>query len=718
MGSALARNADEVASALIRGLALRLQPLLFLLRGTLPKGVCPVRGEVSRRVKGKQTDHCCFFGGARQDRALEPATESQNQLPLPQRLRVRAQTWQLLDSWAGQVVTSGAGIEWESGTPPPANKPPPEIHQHALLVDQEVQDMLSLGAIRLQNPHEARFFSRVFVVPKAGGKVRPVIDFRELNKHVKTPQRFKCEGWQEVANQVTRDCLMTRLDLTKAYLHISMSVGAQPFLCFTWRGVAYTCVGLPFGLKTSPHIFTKMMRVAVGVLRSHGIQCVVYMDDLLLLHPSLEAAQQQTRLAIDLLTGLGWSVNMEKSELQPKHSLRFLGFVINSHTLTLHVTKERLDNLTTAGRVLLANPRTTARKLAGFLGQLVSTREAVQPVFLHTLQLSREKCKAVRQGGWRQILTLSAEALDEVRWAVEVLPSLNATSLTVRQPKAHLWTDASDTGWGGVLKIQGESLETWGYWGPEEFTQHINTKEAKACLLAVQTFKERCRHLCIRWHTDSTVAYHLVRRWKSRCFPLLNVALQLWQAAHDLHAVIQPEHNPGVTNCEADRLSRMVEREDWKLNPDLFRQAVHQLGFPPEVDGFATRVNTLLPRFWSLYPQPGCDAVDAFQQNWVQTRVWANPPFSQIGRVLALLKKQRATCLLLAPEWPTQPWWHELNQLSLAPPFWLPQSADTFLPGAGGSVVPHMATKWRAAVFLVSGHPRKWKKGRTKKETK
>ena len=57
-------------------------------------------------------------------------------------------------------------------------------------------------------------------------------------------------------------------------------------LRFTWRGRAFECLTLIFGLSEAPWLFTKVMRAPVRYLRKLGIRVVIYLDDLLFIADS------------------------------------------------------------------------------------------------------------------------------------------------------------------------------------------------------------------------------------------------------------------------------------------------------------------------------------------------------------------------------------------------------------------------------------------------
>ena len=59
----------------------------------------------------------------------------------------------------------------------------------------------------------------------------------------------------------------------------------------------------------------------------------------------------------------------------------------------------------------------------------------------------------------------------------------------------------------------------------------------------------------------------------------------------------------------------------------------------------------------SWRPDPGTIATDALSQSWKEIKGFAFLPFSLIGRCLSKVKREKVSELILvAPVWPTQPW--------------------------------------------------------------
>ena len=127
------------------------------------------------------------------------------------------------DPWVVEVLRWGYRVPFLSD-PPLSAEPipfpsynPTSIRGKAL--EKEVQSLVQKGAVELAPLPSLDFYSRVFVVMKASGSCRPVIDLSTLNLRVcKTP--LKMETLQPVLLSVRSRDWMISIDLKDAYLQV------------------------------------------------------------------------------------------------------------------------------------------------------------------------------------------------------------------------------------------------------------------------------------------------------------------------------------------------------------------------------------------------------------------------------------------------------------------------------------------------------------------
>ena len=87
----------------------------------------------------------------------------------------------------------------------------------------------------------------------------------------------------------------------------------------------------------------------------------------------------------------------EKSVLKPTQEIEFLGFIINSLTLSVRLSASKSTKVQTACQNLLDSKHITIRDMAHVIGLLVSSLPAVQFGELYYRKLEVNKSNALRQ---------------------------------------------------------------------------------------------------------------------------------------------------------------------------------------------------------------------------------------------------------------------------------------------------------------------------------
>ena len=145
---------------------------------------------------------------------------------------------------------------------------------------------------------------------------------------------------------------------------------------------------LPFRLCTAPFIFSKVTKPIAQFLRQLGIHLVMYLDDLMLAAPLENQLLQDLSTALWLFTALDFIVNIPECVTVPTRCLEFLGFVINTQTITIALPQQKMHSIQKEAMHLLSLDAVQMRTLAHFIGTLVATKPAVPlgPLNYHVLQ--------------------------------------------------------------------------------------------------------------------------------------------------------------------------------------------------------------------------------------------------------------------------------------------------------------------------------------------
>lgn len=154
------------------------------------------------------------------------------------------------------------------------------------------------------------------------------------------------------------------------------------------------------------------------------------------------------------------------------------------------------------------------------------------------------------------------------------------------------------------------------------------------------------------------------------------VTESLWDivgAFEDAQAAMQREAEQAVTVLDeviVQLLQQPKTREEvgirsvnsitelYRLRPHLVARALKNTRVDPQIDAFSLERTKQCARWWGPDSSEG---KDAFQQCWSNDILWCNPPYSQMQRVVTKLRRDRAHCLLVAPEWSSRVWWQQLQ---------------------------------------------------------
>lgn len=204
---------------------------------------------------------------------------------------------------------------------------------------------------------------------------------------------------------------------------------------------------------------------------------------------------------------------------------------------------------------------------------------------------------------------------------------------------------------------------------------------------------------------DNTVALKYITKMGGRKPVLNELAKQIWHWCEDRNIWISAFHIPGRLNIRADKLSRMKKKcnddMEWALAQSMYDKIVLKMG-RSDIDLFASKQNRKSQLFISYVPEKDALAVNAFSVTWNYNLHYAFPPFSIIGRVIQKLCQDKAELILVAPLFPSQPWFPTMLRQISGQSYVLPKSDSIlYLPG---TLKQHKLKKMRLGAFRLSGN--------------
>ena len=487
-----------------------------------------------------------------------------------------------------------------------------------------------------------------------------------------------------------------------------------------WRTVS-------FGVAEAPRICTKLLRPLLAILKQIGIRCIIYIDDILLLHQDRVQLARSMAVTLSLLQQqAGLNVKTTKCAFHPSQRFQCLGYVWDTVQMKVYVPSSRLKETHRMARRLLRlvsaitdhdkPPMLKTRVLACFVGRVVATFRGIRGARRHLLYLQHALGQAVRKTGWNGMALISPDSIRTLEWWCSDEPwKRNGYRMTLEQRpiQVSVRSDAAteSMGWGGTLQRDGGiPLRTRGNFTPTEQSLHINALELLGCWYTVRSLlphavpKSDWSRTHVSCELDNTTAIKYARVAVSRSLRMSRIGAKFYDWEETTGLQLSYRHLRGIYNTEADSLSRHAWAElEWKLDPGLFLrlQGIWQCNITRDL--FASRHNAQTPIYYSWHHDFDATGVDSLSYGWNwQETTYAYPPIFLINRVLQKILTDGAyDLILILPVWPHQSWWPTLMGVLTEVPIILPHRRWITSDPSGQATWNH---SWPLMACRVSGN--------------
>ena len=576
------------------------------------------------------------------------------------------------NKWVLSIVRNGFRIPFIK-IPPLPSVPIRMSQSSSPFLREEIENLLNKRAVeRVQNPGTPGFYSRIFLVPKKNETLRLIIDLSLLNRYVEK-QAFKMETVKSVRQAMRLNDWVVSIDLTDAYLHVSIHHQSRKYLRFVHEDQVYHFSALPFGMSLSVNFFetdgrycsfsTPTCHISFSIPRrladkKSDSQPTDYSDKLLHSNypkPRFSAKSQEVR-------SLSWSeIHLHRYGISD--ATKFSQGSNGSCTEPNSNNQENNVSQTCIGTNFpfpFGQTQCCSRPCSPRQTALTSSSD-VPAVCLET---SYSSCRSPDLD--KRYDSISLTMVDKPHSIRDrdfypssrprILPLYGCQSLRMG---SSFRADNTVLSWSldrkpipapyQYVRNDGHTISTetsQNSYSP--FLHHDIHRQHNGGLIYQQTGGTHSPNLC-------------VEVWK-----ILN-----WCLEQDI--VIRVCHIPGKFNILADRLSRLDKpiKTEWALDQTVANSVFQMLNFP-NVDLFATRFNHRLPLYVSPVQDYKALAIDALSMDWNHLHAYAFPPFILIPAVLEKIRQHQCRIVLIAPFWPQQQWFSELLLLLVSAPIRLP----------------------------------------------
>lgn len=197
------------------------------------------------------------------------------------RVRAALQAWVEIGAppWVLRVLRFGYTIPWRASPPQHRRRAYPQPPSDLAFGHSTADAWVANGFVRELSPAaaaQAPDVSPTFVVHYP--KDRLVVDLSAKNAYMED-RPFTYDNLPRFASQLLPGDHLVSWDISDAFMHIPLSPADQRRLCFRVGDRFFFPLVLPFGMKLSPFVFTKVLRPVVGALRRAGLTVMAYMVD-------------------------------------------------------------------------------------------------------------------------------------------------------------------------------------------------------------------------------------------------------------------------------------------------------------------------------------------------------------------------------------------------------------------------------------------------------
>ena len=484
-------------------------------------------------------------------------------------------------------------------------------------------------------------------------------------------------------------------DLASAYHHVSIHPDYRTLLgCSlrhpqTGKEVFFVFKCMPFGLSTATHVLTRMTKPICVYITRNGIRHTIFIDDGKVNAADKETLQWAFGFVLDTLRKAGFVISEKKTDTveSMKQQKLYLGFEIDSVTMTVRATKEKITQVKLGLRQILQRKRTDAKKLAQIVGKVIALEPAIGPTAqLLTRSAYMDIAQAVDKFGWKARLEISEQTKDCFAELLDCLDEFNgttiksaATAVPLRAILDDCHSEATIHGWKYQEKEQivaGDASDkavcAYGVRDlPDLFLQaRLSSRESelssghrelltvKKTLQAKQTLLKSLPSKNILWLTDSTNMVAFLSKGSTKPHILKDI-LDTFREARKLDLRITPIHvsREDYRIQEADHGTRYFDPDDWAVDQITYEKLTSDRRWHPTVDLFAHPTNAKTERFFSYGKAPRSAGVDAFAQSWDKETAWTCPPTSLIIQAMQKIGATDMKAILVVPAWPTAIFW-------------------------------------------------------------
>ena len=443
-------------------------------------------------------------------------------------------------------------------------------------IDVIIRDEVESGKLSVVSTQPLCVHAMGAVVKSSGG-IRPITDASRpenlsINQFMsQTFKTFSYKSVDTVSDSMSENCFMAVTDITAAYRSVLVRPSDRTHQGLVWDLDGESCYiqdnCLSFGTRVSPYVFNSITDAVSRYVSAHGIFCVNYLDDFLVMGQDYESCRSAQLFLHSVLRSLGFYIAYKKVR-SPSRIQVYLGVELDSTKMELRLPQEKLDKLYVELDFFSGRRRATKKQLQRLCGVLSHCSTLVRGgrTFSHRVisLLSAFTPK-------KRYITLSHSFHQDLQWWHDFAAWFNGSAKII-QPPTHttmVCTDASGSGFGaytGIDWICGQwykdihmDIDNHSHCVPQpdiHIPVNINVRELYPVLEAIKRWGHLWTNHRVQCVSDNTQVVAAVNTGRSSNAASMVLLRQIfWHSiVNNFHLV--GVYLPGRDNVVADAISR------------------------------------------------------------------------------------------------------------------------------------------------------------------
>ena len=344
-------------------------------------------------------------------------------------------------------------------------------------------------------------------------KPRLCVNLMYLNNWIRD-KPFSLDTLKDVPRVAKEKAYFSSIDDKSGFDNVRLAPDSYDLVVFQYAGYFFRCLTLPFGFKLCSYIYHTLNLQPTSYIRSKfSVPVFLYIDDRLVeelrqnkLLSDFDCARVANSITCEILTRLGYCLNLVKSVFVPTQTPTFLGFVVDSVSRCFRLTEAKKEKFARFRYYCLTKSHLSVLELQQLAGKCSSFILAVPGSRLFTRKMNYAISLGIRSKSKVHMYTELREQIQS--W--NILDTWNGKMEWKKERHIfmELHSDASLYKWGGVIHVHPEKQEIYDFWSEEEKKFPIIVLEAMALLKVLREAKGQIKGQRVDAKVDNMSLYH------------------------------------------------------------------------------------------------------------------------------------------------------------------------------------------------------------------